>query len=359
LVQKKDVGQPNILPVFVLANLFLAPLALAQGQAPSARLEYTRGQGAEDCPDPTTLAKKVSERLGRNAIDEAAARLVQASVHAEGSSLVAHIELRSASGESLGERRLRDDGAGGKCQTLADAMVLSVCIAIDPLGAALLPDPGLADALALEPEPASPQPPAPPAPNKTETPTEISTVKAPLGWSMSARIPAPKPDAGWGLNLGAAVHGGIGFLPSVAPGVDLGVSLQTPPFSLALEGRLIGTGADFGNDGFVVATLWGGSLVPCLSYSGLGACVLASVGAVSGLSSQANATLLQTDFYLAAGSRLFFSADLIPGFSSRVFIEGNVPLFRPTYRVIASGGTIWEMSGISALVGISGAMKIL
>jgi hypothetical protein len=145
----------------------------------------------------------------------------------------------------------------------------------------------------------------------------------------------------------------------VAPGAHFGVSLSYGALSFALEARGVGPGIAFADQGLVAALLWAGSAVPCLSFSGLGTCALLSVGGLSGISSQPNATVFQTDFYLSTGSRVFLSAEILPGLSSRLFIEGTFPIFRPTYRVVQTGGTLWEMSGLSFLLGISGAMELL
>jgi hypothetical protein len=346
---------PGSFPTFFLIAAFALPGQAEPANSPNAQLQYQRHAGAEHCPDGESLAEQVKRNLGEKALDEEAERTVRASVVGRDDHLFAHIEMVGKDGQSLGERHLKHADAEGDCRALAEAMVLSICIAIDPLGAAFLPGADAAAEMVVEAQPAGPD-------DGTEKPLENAEAeldRLPSGWGMSARVEKPQEEKTWGLVLYGAAHGGAGYAPSLAPGVDLGAALSYRALSVALEARVVGPGLNFADAGFLGAVLWAGNLLPCLSVSGIGTCALLSVGALSGISAQPNATVFQTDFYLAAGSRLFVTAPILPGFSSRIFIEGTLPLFRPSYRVVQTGGTLWEMSGPSLLAGVTGAMDLL
>ena len=120
-------------------SLFIASLmaALAPqvtfGRAvrPTINLRYTRGAGAERCPEEATLRSAVSARLGRDPWDPAAKRTIVVAVAREGASLRARVELRGGDGRISGLREMTS--VGQDCIELAAAVQLAISMAIDPL----------------------------------------------------------------------------------------------------------------------------------------------------------------------------------------------------------------------------------
>src|SRR5438128_1351366 len=143
--------------------LGLVIAAQASAEAPAARLDYTRGAGAESCPDQRSLEDAVSARLGYPPFRTDAARTLTARVSASGRGLLARMELRDAGGNLLGKRDLA--GAGEGCGELAAAMELAIAIAIDPASATRPPPP-----LSEAPPPSQPPPPPPPPPADEPSP---------------------------------------------------------------------------------------------------------------------------------------------------------------------------------------------
>src|SRR5690349_21006693 len=115
-----------------LGCLVAALLALASARAaahPTASLEYRRPESS-DCPDQAALAAQVKQRLGYDPFLPGAERVVRAAIERAAGGLVATVELRGREGAVLGTRSIASPTF--ECAELAQALVLAVCIAIDP-----------------------------------------------------------------------------------------------------------------------------------------------------------------------------------------------------------------------------------
>jgi len=95
-----------------------------------ARFTYARGQGAESCPDETTLRAAVVARLGYDPFVLSAERTIIAMVAREHRTLRANVQIVDETGLVKGVRRL--EAGFDQCRELAAAMALAISIAVDP-----------------------------------------------------------------------------------------------------------------------------------------------------------------------------------------------------------------------------------
>src|SRR5580658_7755914 len=117
------------LPILTATQLALA--------TPSARLVYSRGPGAESCPDEAALRKAVASRVGYDPFFAWAEKTIVASLlRVDPKGFVARVHLVDGAGVEHGSRELRSDQT---CADLLDAAALAIAIAIDPLLLAPLP----------------------------------------------------------------------------------------------------------------------------------------------------------------------------------------------------------------------------
>src|SRR5438045_2287762 len=118
---RRLVGSPvrRALLVAVLVGVGCSVAASAWA-APSARLEYVRGRGAESCPEEAAVRAGVVAGLGYDPFREPAdgAIVLRVEVRRVGRSMRARIATAGG-----GARELR--AAGGRCDELANALELA------------------------------------------------------------------------------------------------------------------------------------------------------------------------------------------------------------------------------------------
>jgi hypothetical protein len=176
--------------------------------AETFRFSWARGEGSGTCPDGSTLAARVAERLGRNPFSESAAQSIEGNVSRGADGFHAELFVRDGSGVALGNREL--SSAGADCKELADAVVLAVVLTIDPnaaLGGTTAPPAAVTAVPTAEP-PRLAEPPAIGAcPPQRCPPSEPCPDK-------------PCPPAPRSANAAVAGRGvlSVGILPGVAPG---------------------------------------------------------------------------------------------------------------------------------------------
>ncbi len=307
----------------------------------SARFKYSRGLGASDCPDIDVVSAGVAARLGYDPFDDRAGLDVSATVNRSGSTLEARIEITSADGKSMAERKLvsrRSD-----CLELAAAMELAISIAIDPLGGSrprpTPPAPPVSPALApLPPSPPPPQaivvrqaaPPAPPPP-----------------------MPAPVPMV-FQVRLGGL--GAVGSAPGAAVGGSVQASVRRGSFSLGLEARgdlaattmLHFNGAQIGE--FDTSLLMG-SLVPCASRGMFEGCALLSAGVIRASARDLQMPQQVSAPYLAVGARVGLEIPLGSILSAGIHTDVLAPTTETVLRV--SGQAVWTSPSISGALGLT------
>jgi hypothetical protein len=216
---------------------------LAASPAPVA-LEWSRGSGAERCPDAPEVRAAVATHLGYEPFREGAETTITVQVSAAESGLHATIEVNRP-GAALRRRELSSGTID--CSELAAAIELAIAIAIDPRSLAAAEPRRVA---APSPPPAAAPPPAAPS---------VSELHA-------------------GVFAGA--HAALGTSPSVAPGFVIGARLQLPRFEAGLEGRADLSSKVSVSAGRVNTTALLGSAVPCLRPWKLGVCAILSGGAM-------------------------------------------------------------------------------
>ncbi|MBI5481038.1 MAG: sigma-70 family RNA polymerase sigma factor [Deltaproteobacteria bacterium] len=103
----------------------------------SVRLEFTRAEGAETCPDEIDLRRGVVARLGRDPFTAAGPRVIRVTISRGAAGLSGRVVALNAEGRIAGERVIASRRLD--CGELAASLALALAIAIDPLAAARNP----------------------------------------------------------------------------------------------------------------------------------------------------------------------------------------------------------------------------
>ncbi|MBN2359034.1 MAG: hypothetical protein JXR83_06245 [Deltaproteobacteria bacterium] len=314
----------------VIVGLALIALAgapaAAEESTPTARLLYQRGVGAEACPDTEVLRQMVSMRLGYSPWAEDDPRTVEVELSRERGALVARIALRDPQSGRSGERLL--SSRAESCDELASAMVLAICIAVDPLRMALtaetMPESEpatLPATLEIFPE------------TLPETLPESMPERAPESLPESAPVlveaPTSTPEPGeetgnLRLYAGAGTHLTLGSSPTLALGPKLMVGVRYALFSLDLEGRSEFCAAYSMNSMAFGATGLGSlALVPCVNLWWFQLCGAVALGQLSGVVFDP-VPGIESRLALAAGGRLGVEIPIYPWLALR--LQGDAML---------------------------------
>ena len=247
--------------------------ACAQDPVPlgSAQLHYTRGRGADACPDEASLSSEVIARLGYDPFDRSAPRTLDVSVLSEGGQLRATIVLSAPDAPGPSTHRLVSSALD--CSVLHPALGLAIALAIDP-----------ARALALDATPGLP----PPAPPRAFPKPLQESLRDPAAQGSDGERPRSTRDSApvqneavkrrGTLHMGA--YAAVAASPSTTGGVELGGAAVYSHFSI---------GAELRGDMPRRTSAVGGSIelgrvfvegVPCFRTIafGFGICALAAVG---------------------------------------------------------------------------------
>lgn len=297
----------------------------AQAEPARALLVYTRGAGAEHCPEEVAVRRAVEARLGANPFVEPPQITIRALVAREEGALKAHLVVESAEGEPRG---IRDFASRqNDCSELAAAMQLAIAIAIDPLVITRL-EPAEPPKAAEPPVP----PPAPPPSCPPET-SERPVIQASLGAALE----------GWAA-------------PSASVGFTLGLGARWERFSLGVEGRADLSASTSVKDGKATTSLIFGSVIPCFRLSGFGGCLLLSGGGTRCAGEGLQVSRQQTTPYFAVGGRLLYEIALARFFSLRFHGDLAAPVTRTT--LLSNGSPVWRSPPVSVALGI-GAVATL
>jgi hypothetical protein len=189
-----------------LALLLAASSARA---AEPARLEWVRLAGAGSCIDAAELEARVKRRLGTEPFDPRASRSIEGVVQRTGAVWRAQIVVRARSDDANPPRR-ELESAAADCESLGNAIVLAVALAIDPEAA-------FSDATVKRP------PPPPPVEAPTPTAPESRTASAEATLAGRAEL---------------TLAGQLGLLPKASLGLSVGVATElTRRFELGLRAR--------------------------------------------------------------------------------------------------------------------------
>ena len=319
------------LAVLCLLGIVQASTARAQPR-PRAHLEYVRDVGADACPDELALRNAAAARLGSDPFWPVAPLRISVVMDAAEGTLRARVLLRDGeSGKALGVRRLSSNDAD--CSELFDAMVLAVCIAIDPESS--MRDDGDPRGNAEEAPP--PEPEAQPA-----RPQAHDAV------SLPSSRPGRPPKLELRVTLGALLA--LGTSPVPAPGLATGFGVRYGRASLDLEARAdLPIDKTVGRDLSVQAAPLLIGLVPCAHLAGpLALCAVAWAGALRGEASDNEAQLTPM---LLIGGRLAAELPLGAAFFLRLHgeIVGNLT---PTEQQV-DGVEKWSTSPVAAATGLA------
>jgi len=266
------------------------PAASSPPSRVTVRLDYTRGPGAEACPDDQGFRDAVAANVGYDVFTPAGARTALVTIQHQGTAFVGRMELRTATGaqEWSHEPLLRGD-----CRELVRLMGLSIAIPIDPFPAHPLPPP-----------------PVPPPSLAASGPPLLAPLLPPDRDRTTPPLPPPasRPAVRIGLRAGVA----LGTEPAAAGSFALQVGVRWPFASLSIEGNadLSATGAgNVAPMSQVGAQLFAGSLVPCghvplPAHWNIPFCGVLRVGEVRGGGLSVEMKETGTGLYVASGGRV-------------------------------------------------------
>jgi hypothetical protein len=327
-----------VAPVVVLA----IALPLAAAPVRTARLSYSRGADASDCPDSDVVHAGVAARLGYEPFDDRGEVAVSATVSRVGRRLEARIKITDATGKTTAERKL--SSRQSDCSELASAMELAISIAIDPLvGNRPKPDP---------PAPL-PSPPVPPAPAQPPTVIIVREQAPPPPVQSKVEAPPTVPTT-FQVRLGGL--GAVGSAPAAVVGGMVQASARRGSFSVALEGRgdLPSSTELYAGPmrvGEMQASLLIGSLVPCAHRGVLEGCVLLSGGTIRASGHDLADSRHVSAPFLGVGARVGLEVPLGGVLSAGIHADVLAPITETILRV--SGVAVWTSPPISGALGLT------
>ena len=266
---------------------------------PTARLEYQRKKGAEQCPGEGELRAYVAARLGRDPFTPSSSRRIVSTVARKGRGFVGTMDLFENGEKSWSQGPIEDPD----CVRLVDE-ILALAMVIN------LSEPPTASPAEPSPPVSTPAPaPSPPPAEKPAPPGEEPAAVGPdLGLG-----PDPAPEAARvRLAFGSGVELGDGPTPS--PVFSLNAGVRWPVVSIALEARsdlpLTGTSAG----GVPVQThVVAGAVMGCLHARSLYlyGCGMFAAGLQRGGDPRSASGLMST-VYAGAGGRGGVEVPLTP-----------------------------------------------
>ncbi|WP_438032327.1 hypothetical protein [Sorangium sp. So ce204] len=333
-----------------MSLVLAAPAASGQVPAGGARLSYTRGPGAEGCPEEQALRDVVAAQLG--GIDPfvggGGGRRVEVAVGRKGRHFLGEIALFDSDGRRLGGQEL----TGAACGALMEDVGTALAIVLRPVRSARGPSP-------------SPPAPSPPAPGEAATAPEPPETASPGGAPAGPpRAPAagplppcqPAAPAGPGerrgpspawprLQVGAGALISEGVAPAPAVGFSGFVGARWEAFSLSLEGRVDLPVATEQYRGRLYGVSRGGvSVVPCGHVAWFSGCGLVTAGRVRHFR-MVNALGEALSPYAGLGLRGGVEVPLSYSLAARLTGELVANLVRPELRL--PGGALWSAAETS------------
>lgn len=292
-----------------MAILGIGGIARADG----AKLTYTRGPGAEACPDEGALRDAIAQKVGRDPFD---GEDVFVDVHVErrADDLAADVEVRE--GNVVHGRRMLSSKSSS-CDELASALAVTISVALDPAR------------FGVPPRRTAP----PPTPSPADRP--FAEERPP------ASSPPPQDQPPKGLTWQAGVGGGVAFgaAPAPAAAVVLSFGARWQRASLEIEGRthLRSSEPVFGGSVSVSSSL--ATLVPCFHVGPAALCAVAAAGVVRGEGKGVALPSTDSSFGAAAGARLTVELALLPELGLRAGVDGMATIHGT--RLMLAGREAW------------------
>lgn len=328
-----------------VAALFVPRVARA---APSARLVYARGPGAEACPDEGGLRKAIASRVGYDPFFPWAPLTVSVEVMRDSGHFRGRIVLEMGGFEKGAQTIDETPGKdGATCEDLLDAIALAVSVALD--AARAVPTDTAADSSApAEPE----KPPAPvvPAPDEKNPPTparkaDESSVAHP------SYVVHPHDTRRLSLWVAPGARVGFGAWPAATLAPDLFVELRYGAIGFGLEGRYdFPVTVTVGPNEQASIDRATGSFVPCFHVGWFTPCAIATLGENHAAGVRVEGASSATALYAAFGGRVGADVALVP----RLHLLGTADVVgtAPPIR-IAVGPNVIRNSAAEASVGIA------
>jgi len=317
------------------------------------RLVYTRGLGAEACPDEAALRHAIVARLGEDPFDAAVALTFHAEIVAVGDKLIGHVTLTEEGGTPSG---LREFEAANGCDELVSAMALAISLAINPnlASSGEPPEAPLKEPRADSSEPVAAASPAPPA----TKPPRGATKGTPAGSDPHARThettgatPSRSSTEGLRMAVGAFGLGSIGTAPGPAVGAAVAARGRRGALSVALEGRFDSpSSSGLASGGRVQSMLVAGLLAPCWHFGAFALCGVGLVGRLQAASRGLNASGSDAGAYAAAGARVGAEQPISGHLSLDLRLDLLATLTR--LRVLRNQQPVWSAPWASASIGL-------
>jgi hypothetical protein len=309
----------------------------AASAAPTAKLSYVRGEGAEACADEADLKKAVAARLGYDPFRVVADVSLSISVEKTNRRFRARIRLADSEGHERGARELTSKS--DDCRDLTDTMALTVSIALDPTSLTRVPD-------------ASPPPPPveetvpevalPEVQPKPELKVEVKPEPEPL---------AAKPEAPIRFAFHASGHVvfGVAQAPAIGAGLRAGISYRR--FEVNVGGRFDApVEGETSQGGSLRIGLQGGSLAAC-GVLGPGVfCGTFSVASISAETRNVTTPRQERVLYLGAGLRAGLRIPIVPSIAIEPEAELNLPLI--PFALQVNGKTVYELAPAAVRISV-------
>jgi hypothetical protein len=277
----------------------------------AVHLSWVRTPDAIECGDAGRVQADVVRRLGNNPFSEPSHVFIEAHVSRDAAAFQAELEMRDATGASLGSRQVRSDAP--TCASLVSAAGLAIALMIDP------------DATS------APKPPKPP-PKEPDKPAQRP---------VHVALPAPKLDHGSWFVAGVAA---AKVLPRAALGLRLGGDVRLarrfdfealltflPEQRQTLRGLDTGFSLTYATSGFCYRLLDDDNA----TLSGCGSASMGAMHAVSYAPARGrDGELLWSSVGLGLRAAWALAGPIVLSGG----VEGGVPLTRHDYVVSRSSG---------------------
>ncbi|WP_437275741.1 hypothetical protein WME90_31435 [Sorangium sp. So ce375] len=333
-----------------MSLVLAAPPAAGQVSSGGARLSYTRGPGAEGCPEEQALRDVVAAQLGGTDpfVAGGGGRRVEVVLSRKGRRFLGEIALYDSDGRGLGGQEL----TGAACGALVEDVGTALAIALRPLRSAREPAPA----------PPSPSAPAPAEAASALEPPETGSLGRALAGPPRAPAPAPLPPCqpaaparprerrgpslAWPrLQVGAGALIADGLAPAPAVGFSGFVGARWEAFSLSLEGRVdLPVAAERYRGRFYGVSWRGGSVVPCGHVAWFFGCGVATAGRVRHFG-MVNVVGEALSPYAGLGLRGGVEVPFSYSLAARLTGELVANVERPTLHL--RGGANWSVAGSS------------
>ncbi|WP_437727671.1 hypothetical protein [Sorangium sp. So ce861] len=278
-----------------MSLVLAAPPALGQVPPGGARLSYTRGPGAEGCPEEQALRDVVAGQLGGTDpfVDGGGGRRVEVVLARKGRQFLGEIALYDGDGRRLGGQELTSAACGALVEDVGTALAIVLRPARSARETALSPPaapsaPGLPETASAPERPETASAPGPPeaaSPRGAPAgPPRAPAPQAPPCRPAAPARPEERRDAaldGLRLQVGVGALIGEGLAPAPAVGFSGFVGARWEAFSLSVEGRVdLPVATDPYRGGIYGVSSLGGSVVSCGHVAWFFGCGLVTAGRV-------------------------------------------------------------------------------